>query len=75
MRRFKYTPRESHYDEILAPGKSDYEYDPDGLVNIRVLKNFFDLERDSMSLQGERYDVTRSRAKHLEELKLVETME
>lgn len=75
VRKFKCTPRESHYDEILVPGKSDYEYVPDGLVNIRVLKNFFDLERDSMSLQGERYDVTRSRAKHLEELKLVETME
>lgn len=75
VRKFKYTPRESHYDEILAPGKSDYEYNEGELVEVKVLRNFFDLERNEMSIQGTRYGVKRSRARHLEDLKLVETME
>ena len=75
VKKFKYTPRESHYDEILSPGESDYAYSPDDMVTVKVLQNFFDLERNQMSIQGTQYDVTRSRAKHLEGLKLVETME
>ena len=75
VRKFKYTPRESHYDEILAPGKSEYEYNDDELVEVKVLKNFFDLERNEMSIQGTRYGVKRSRARNLEELNLVETLE
>ena len=75
VRKFKYTPRDSHYDEILAPGKSEYEYNDDELVEVKVLKNFFDLERNEMSIQGTRYGVKRSRARHLEGLNLVETME
>ena len=75
VKKFKYTPRESHYDEILSPGKSDYAYSPDDMVTVKVLQNFFDLERNQMSIQGTQYDVTRSRAKHLEGLRLVETME
>ena len=75
VRKFKYTPRESHYDEILAPGKSEYEYSDDELVEVKVLRNFFDLERNEMSFKGTRYSVKRSRARHLEELNLVETME
>jgi glycosyltransferase involved in cell wall biosynthesis len=75
VKRFKYTPRESHYEEILAPGKSEYEYNDDESVEIKVLKNFFDLERNEMSIQGTRYNVKRSRARYLEGLNLVETME
>lgn len=75
VKKFKYTPRESHYDEILSPGKSEYEYSDDELVEVKVLRNFFDLERNEMSIQGTRYGVKRSRARHLEELNLVETME
>lgn len=75
VRKFKYTPRESHYEEILAPGESDYVYSPDAVVPIKVRTNFFDLERDQMSIQGTQYEVTRKRAKHLEGLGLVEVME
>ena len=75
VKKFKYAPRESHYEQILSPGKSDYSYSPLDDVVIRVRKNFFDLDRDQMSIQGTTYTVTRERAKHLEELELVEVME
>ena len=48
---------------------------PGERVTVKVLKNFFDLEREQMSIQGTKYEVTRSRAKYLEGLNLVETME
>lgn len=75
LKKFKVTPRESHYDEILSPGKSDYEYDSNGTTTIRVLTNFFDLERNCMSIQGTQYEVTHKRAAYLEDLNLVEVVE
>ena len=75
LRKFKYTPRESHYEEVLSPGELDCAYSPDDIVPIKVKVNFFDLERGQMSVQGMQYDVTRKRAQYLEELKLVEAME
>lgn len=75
VKKFKYTPRESKYGEILSPGTSEYKYDDNENVGIKVLKNFFDLERNEMSTQGTEYEVTRKRAKHLESLGLVEAVE
>lgn len=72
VKKFKYAPRESHYEEILSPGKSDYKYDMNGKVTVKVLKNFFDLERGEMSLKGVEYEVTRTRAEKLASLDLVE---
>lgn len=75
VKKFKYTPRESHYEEILSPGESNYKYDLNGKVAIRVLTNFFDLERGEMSFKGMEYEVTRTRAEKLASLDLVEEME
>ena len=72
VKKFKYAPRESHYEEILSPGKSGYKYDMNGKVTVKVLKNFFDLERGEMSLKGTEYEVTRTRAEKLASLDLVE---
>lgn len=72
VKKFKYAPRESHYEEILSPGKSDYKYDMNGKVTVKVLTNFFDLERGEMSLKGTKYEVTRTRAEKLASLDLVE---
>lgn len=75
LKKFKYTPRESHYEEILSSGKPDYKPDASADVYIKVLQNFFDLERNSMSINGEEYVVSRKRGEHLEDLGLVEIME
>lgn len=75
LKKFKVTPRESHYDEILSPGKSDYTYNDDDIITVKVLVNYFDLERNAMALNGEYYKVTRKRGVYLEDLKLVEMVE
>ncbi len=75
VKKFKYTPRESHYEEVLAPGKSEYQYSEDNIVTIKVLENFFDIEKQEMSIKGTTYDVTRKRGSYLEGLNLVEIME
>lgn len=75
VRKFAYTPRESHYEEILSPGKTKYKYSDNDIVTVLVLANFFDLQRNEMSIRGSEYDVTRERAKYLESLNLVEVLE
>ena len=75
VKKFKCEPRESHYEQILSPGKSDYEYDEKGIIVAKVLKNFYDIERADMSIQGMEYEVTRERGEYLESLGLVEVRE
>ena len=75
LKKFKYTPRESHYEQVLSPGASEYHYSPDDIVTVRVRANFFDIERKEMSIAGTEYKVTRKRGDYLESLKLVEVMD
>ena len=75
VKKFKYVPRESHYEEILAPGKTEYKYSEDDIVTIKVLENFFDLEREEMAIKGTTYEVKRKRGSYLEGRGLAEIME
>ena len=75
VKKFKYEPRESHYEEILSPGKSEYKYSEDDIVTIKVLENFFDLEREEMAIKGTTYEVKRKRGSYLEGRGLAEIME
>ena len=75
VKKFKYAPMESHYEEILSPGKSEYKYSEDDIVTIKVLENFFDLERDEIAIKGTTYEVKRKRGSYLEGRGLAEIME
>ena len=75
VKKFKYVPRESHYEEILSLGKSEYKYSEDDIVTIKVLENFFDLEREEMAIKGTTYEATRKRGSYLEGRGLAEIME
>lgn len=75
VKKFKYVPRESHYEEILSPGKSEYKYSEDDIVTIKVLENFFDLEREEMAIKGTTYEATRKRGSYLESRGLAGIME
>ena len=72
LKKFKYTPRESHYEEVLSAGESDYKFSPKTPVTVRVLNNFFDIERGQMSLKGVEYEVPYERGMYLASLELVE---
>lgn len=75
MRRKKVEPRESNYDEVLAPGKAEIEKDMKKNVTVQVKKIYRDIKLDRMMKPGEKFDVDRKRAEHLEGLGLVEILE
>ena len=75
VKKFKVTPRESHYEQILSPGEPEYAYDPQAPVKARVLQNYYDLKLERMALHGEDIEVTRERGAYLENLGLVEVLE
>lgn len=75
MRRKKVEPRESNYDEVLAPGKAEIEKDLKKKTTVLVKKVYVDLQFDKQMNPGEKFDVDRKRAEHLEGLGLVEILE
>ena len=70
--RFKYDPRETHYDKYLAKGKADYSTADGGLVEIRCRKYYFDIDLDRYQYPGEAQFVTWERADKLAELGVAE---
>jgi hypothetical protein len=75
MRRKKVEPKESNYDEVLAPGKAEIEKDLKKKTTVLVKKVYVDLQFDKQMNPGEKFDVDRKRAEHLEGLGLVEILE
>ena len=75
MRRKKVEPKESSYDEVLAPGKAEIEKDLKKKTTVLVKKDYFDIQFDKQMNPGEKFDVDRKRAEHLEGLGLVEILE
>lgn len=75
MRRKKVEPKESNYDEVLAPGKAEIEKDLKKRTTVLVKKVYVDLQFDKQMNPGEKFDVDRKRAEHLEGLGLVEILE
>ena len=75
MRRKKVEPKESNYDEVLAPGKAEIEKDLKKKTTVLVKKVYFDIQFDKQMNPGEKFDVDRKRADHLDGLGLVEILE
>ena len=75
VKKFKYAPRESHYEQILAEGKSNYRKDPSAIVKVKTLKHYIDLQLKRDVMAGEVFEVRLDRAEHLEGLNLVEIIE
>lgn len=75
VKKFKYTPRESHYEQILAEGKSNYRKDPSAIVKVKTLKHYIDLQLERDVGAGEVLEMRLDRAEQLEGLNLVEIIE
>ena len=71
LRKFKYTPRESHYETILSPGACEVAADLEKDVAVRCVRNYYDMVLQKTVVYGERQLMPRPRAEHLEDLKLV----
>lgn len=72
VKRFKCAPRETHYDEILSPGKAGVIEENNGLVWIKCKKYYFDIELNDYQYVGDKQLVTMERAAKLENLGIAE---
>lgn len=66
LKPFKYTPLPDPYNELLAPGKPDYELDIDKMVMVQHLINYYDLELQQNMITGQRHATNYPRAAMLE---------
>lgn len=72
VRKFTYTPRESHYETVLVKGKADYEKDRKETVEVKTVKHYFDIEMNKHTYVGELHETTWERAEMLADKGLVE---
>lgn len=62
LRKFTYTPRESHYETVLAKGKAKYAEERKGTVTVQARVRYNDLELGRVVDKGEAIDVKPERA-------------
>ena len=67
----KVKPRESHYEEVLAPGACEYADELEKDVPVRCSHSYFDIALKKTIKTGEKLVMSRERAEYLEEKKLV----
>ena len=72
VRKFTCTPKESHYETVLAKGNAKYENDHKTLVTIQARVRYHDLQMNRIMNIGESFDVTCERADELVSKGLVE---
>jgi glycosyltransferase involved in cell wall biosynthesis len=75
LKKFKYTPRETHYEQYLVPGTAEYEDIFAGDVVVRCKKIFLDIEAKKQREFGEEWTVNGTRAEKLIDLNLVDLVE
>lgn len=62
LRKFTYTPRESHYETVLVKGKAKYADERKGTVTVQARVRYNDLELGRVVDKGEAIDVKPERA-------------
>lgn len=62
LRKFTYTPRESHYETVLAKGKAKYNEGRKDTVTVQVRVRYNDLEQGRVMNVGDIFDVKPERA-------------
>lgn len=72
LRKFTYTPRESHYETVLVKGKAKYNDDMGGKVTVRVKRTYYDIVLCRQMRPGDLQDVPWARAEKLFDLGVVE---
>lgn len=72
LRKFTYTPRESHYETVLVKGKAKYADEHKGTVTVQARVRYNDLELGEIQMPGDIHEVTPERADELIAKGLVE---
>lgn len=73
--KFTWTPPESHYETVLAKGKSKYEQDLKKPVTLKATMRFLDLETNIIRSQGEEWQTSLLRGIDLKNKGLAEVVE
>ena len=68
-KKFKYEPPKDNWSKYLDTKK---EYNPEDLVEVRVLRRYTDIELNKSLIRGETATMTKERASYLESKELVE---
>lgn len=61
--KFKFTPPEDIYNDLIIDSKSTYK--PDKEINVKVLRNYYDIELKKHLIKNDIIKVTRERAEEL----------
>lgn len=72
LKKFKYTPLEDRWGELLFPGIPNYEEEANQVVTVMCKHVYWDLEFSKEMQYGDTWDVPRHRAEKLFDLGLVE---
>lgn len=75
LKRFKYTPPEDSWADLLVPGDSGIIDNPDKPTKVRCKKVYYDLEFKRQMNYGEEWEVPLKRADKLYDLNLVDFVE
>ena len=75
VKPFKVAPRESHYEEVLSPGKSEFSINEPTEHTVKCIRTYQDLQFGKLMHPGETFTVNADRAYHLEELRFAEILE
>ena len=75
VKKFKYTPLEDRWGELLLPVAPDYEEQMKEIVKVKCKHIYYDLEFKRNIEHGESWQCTRGRAETLADLGLVDIIE
>ena len=75
VKQFKYTVPKDCWDEILVPGKGDYEAERHKPTKVRCIRRFYDKEACHERVFGDEWTCTAERAEQLLDMRFVEMVE
>lgn len=73
--KFTWSPPESHYEEVLAKGKSQYELDLKKTVTLRATQRFLDIKTNEIRCVGDEWQATLLRGIDLKNKELAEVVD
>lgn len=75
VKKFTWTPPESHYETVLVKGKAKYEHDLNRIVRLKAKIRFLDLESNVIRPVGEEWETTLKRGIDLDLKNLAEIVD
>lgn len=75
LKKFKYEPRESHYETVLSEGRAPYADALNKPVVVRTIRTYLDIVLNKMMEPGETQTVSLERAEILMDMRLAEVID